>query len=189
MFLKPKLLDNPRTRVSLEDHGWGTIQRLLEARSRGMWPKAKGSKEASSGPEDAFEIQKSQIWKGPDFQKLLPLMLALSYDNPEEFHKETSVPGNLIPAGHLPIIDDEYRPIPFFPKFEVRVPGLVVASDVVLVVYDRDFEYLAPNEKIKRIEQEMDHMAFDTLRIPPGVTPEKRAEIVREAVTKRISEK
>ena len=187
IFLKPELLDNSRTRVSLEDHGWGTIQRLLEARSRGMWPKAKGSKEVSSGPEDAFEIQKSQIWKGPDFLKLLPLMLALSYDNPEEFNKEKPVPSDLIPEGHLPIINDEYRPIPYFPKFEIRVPGFVDISDVILVAYEVDFEYLSNDAKIKSIEQDMDHMAFDTLRIPPGVTPEKRVEIIKDAVTRRIS--
>ena len=106
IFLKPELLNNPKTRVALEDHGWGTTNRLLEARSRGLWPKREGLTSASSEPESTFEIQKSQIWKGPDFQRLLPLMLALSYDNPEEFHKETPVPSSLIPEGHLPILDD-----------------------------------------------------------------------------------
>ncbi|MDP4001756.1 MAG: hypothetical protein Q8P69_01780 [bacterium] len=189
MFLKPELLDNPKVRVSLEDHGWGTTNRLVEARSRGLWPYKKGYNSPSSEPESTFEIQKSQIWRGPDFQRLLPLMLALSYDNPEEFHKETPVPSNLIPEGHLPILDDEYRPIPYFPKFEVRIPSSVATSDVLLVVYDRGFEYLALDEKVKRIEKEMEHRAFDTLRIPPGLTPEKREEIIREAVIKRMSKK
>lgn len=192
MFLRQEVLNNPKTRVSLEDHGWGTSNRLVETRSNGLWPYKKGYDSPSSEPEETFEIQKSQIWRGPDFQKLFPLMLALAYDNPEEFLKEAPVPKNLIPEGHLPVIEQydfesESYKSSYFPKFEVRVPDSVDTSDVVLVVYDRDFEYLSTNEKIKRVEEDMDHMAFDTLRIPPGVTPEKRAEIVKGAVIKRIS--
>lgn len=192
MFLKQAVLDNPKTRVSLEDHGWGTSTRLVEARSKGLWPYKEGLKSPSSESEETFEIQKSQIWKGPDFQKLLPLILALAYDNPEEFLEQTPVPKNLIPEGHLPVIENydfesESYKSSYFPKFEVRVPDSVDTSDVVLVVYDRDFEYLTTNEKIKRVEEDMNHMAFDTLRIPPGVTPEKRGQIIQEAVSKRLS--
>ena len=186
IFFRQDLLNNPKVRVALEDYGWGTTHRLAAARDQNMWPKQEGWTMASASPEEAFEIQKSQIWKGPDFQKLLPLMLALAYENPEDFNHRRPFSKNVIPDGHLPVVErwdskNNFSGNTFFPKFEIRVPDSVDVSDNALIVYSRGFEFTGPDKKLSKIEEDMLHAGLKVFKIPP-TPPKAREEIIRNGV-------
>ena len=114
-FIKNRILKDNNTLVALEDYASHGAQRL--------WTQENLDKNS-----DAFDFHLQQIWRGNDFTKLFPMILAYAYDNPSDFNERKPFPLDLVPD-KLPRLTDRRNNI-CFPDFEVRIPSRINPSDI-----------------------------------------------------------
>jgi hypothetical protein len=166
VYIRNKVLSDEGTLVALEDFGWGTSPRLIPQNYKGN--------SNYSGPDTAFLVHLQQIWKGGDFNILFPMMLAYAYENSEDFESEEPFPIDLVPEG-LPrlakgklLFNDNLNPYYNldFPKFEVRIPRLVIPSDIIGIFVDSSVVQKDPMEK-------------HTVIVPSNLSVAEKREFIR----------
>lgn len=163
IITNPSTLSKPGSLVTLED------------------PLGLRSKLKDRSNENAFKEHKKQTWRGTDFQKIFPLMLAISFDNPNEYFSKKGFLNRIYPEDLKHAYDqrittkDRYNP-----EIEVMIPSEITPDEIMFMTYFGDFEFNKESE-LHELKNKLSQSNFKTLEIKPGQKPQATELIYNKA--------